>query len=764
MVQFLPLVLLQTQLSFKHEHLCGFRWLSVAYSGMFSSNGDIAHHFLLAVIPKRPGRKDELATTGTLVKASGHWLKCTKSASLGLSSHLFWEFSLVIVDTIVNSTDICMNFSPALSKTIARKAGPQLRRECQAHVPLAFGSVVETAGYDSGFKQILHCNSFHWDGANDEKLVKIIKACMRKCAEANHTSIAFPAIGSGAKGFPTGIVAKSLVGAIRKFIEEYPDSRLTHVRMCVLEDDTCQWMYETVKKCLLTTIAGRVKVTIGDRTLVEVDTIVNSTGKHMSFSSALSKAIAQKAGPQLKRDCLGHIPLAFGSVVETAGYNSGFKQILHCNSCHWDGDDANDKELRKIILACLMKCGESGYTSIAFPTIGNGAKGFSKITVSQSVVEAIRTFNEEYPDSTLTYVQLCVLDDKANDSMMDWLQQEEGNVYFRLDMDDETVAQATILKSPVERQPLKGEISLEMFSKSGQEFLKDKMTADYGELQSTAQHNFELSENLLFDLKCSSWCGEKPGQEFDLLIEDHLAASTETEEGWPFHWEHPQDRYTEVEVAFGTAEYKSVVDNFNRTKDVNTDVTIKKVQRIQNPDMYRLYSVRRKAVAARLNKRPDEVEVTPLWHGTNEETVKRITERKFDRGFAGKGKLGMGVYFATDSSYSSINKYCRPNRDGMKHIIMARVIVGDFCLGFRGCKAVPDKLDMRPQPYDSVVDNMENPTMYAVFDDASAYPDYLIEFEILLTEAVSANVSLNATSSALEWLPLDLLSPTLLFL
>ena len=75
-------------------------------------------------------------------------------------------------------------------------------------------------------------------------MVEIIKACMRKCAEANHTSIAFPAIGSGAKGFPTGIVAKSLVGAIREFIEEYPDSKLTHVHMCVLEDDTCQWMYE----------------------------------------------------------------------------------------------------------------------------------------------------------------------------------------------------------------------------------------------------------------------------------------------------------------------------------------------------------------------------------------------------------------------------------------------------------------------------------------------------------------------------------------
>lgn len=58
-------------------------------------------------------------------------------------------------------------------------------------------------------------------------------------------------------------------------------------------------------------------------------------------------------------------------------------------------------------------------------------------------------------------------------------------------------------------------------------------------------------------------------------------------------------------------------------------------KRIQNPYTYRLYDVMKKSVARKLNKQEHEVETAPLWHGTSEASIPKITNTKFDRGFSG---------------------------------------------------------------------------------------------------------------------------------
>ena len=57
---------------------------------------------------------------------------------------------------------------------------------------------------------------------------------------------------------------------------------------------------------------------------------------------------------------------------------------------------------------------------------------------------------------------------------------------------------------------------------------------------------------------------------------------------------------------------------------------------MQNPPLYQQYVILRKAVAKKWNKSEDQVETLPLWHGTDQDTVSKITAGKFDRGLAGK--------------------------------------------------------------------------------------------------------------------------------
>ena len=90
---------------------------------------------------------------------------------------------------------------------------------------------------------------------------------------------------------------------------------------------------------------------------------------------------------------------------------------------------------------------------------------------------------------------------------------------------------------------------------------------------------------------------------------------------------------------------------------------------------------------------------------------------------------GNGVYFATAAAYSARPQYSVPNpQSGDKHIFLCKVLTGDFCQGTQGLKSTPDK-DVTVTPktkYDSVVDDINNPNIFVIFNDTQAYPEYLI--------------------------------------
>ncbi|KAF6033304.1 hypothetical protein EB796_008388 [Bugula neritina] len=90
--------------------------------------------------------------------------------------------------------------------------------------------------------------------------------------------------------------------------------------------------------------------------------------------------------------------------------------------------------------------------------------------------------------------------------------------------------------------------------------------------------------------------------------------------------------------------------------------------------------------------------------------------------------LGACCYFATTSEYSDKwNKEVGP--DGEKYMIMARVITGDYGQGHGGLRQAPYKPGSGYIHYDSVVDDVANPTMYGVFNDSSVWPEYVIKYK-----------------------------------
>lgn len=61
-------------------------------------------------------------------------------------------------------------------------------------------------------------------------------------------------------------------------------------------------------------------------------------------------------------------------------------------------------------------------------------------------------------------------------------------------------------------------------------------------------------------------------------------------------------------------------------------------------------------------------------------------------------------------------------------MIQCRVITGEYCVGNPELRTAPFKPGSTLERYDTVVDKVDNPRVYCVFHDNSAYPEYIIKY------------------------------------
>ncbi len=115
-----------------------------------------------------------------------------------------------------------------------------------------------------------------------------------------------------------------------------------------------------------------------------------------------------------------------------------------------------------------------------------------------------------------------------------------------------------------------------------------------------------------------------------------------------------------------------------------------------------------------------------LYHGTDSEQVVRgIAVNGFDFRVSGKNAtcFGQGAYFAKHASYSHRYTGCNKTR----FMYRARVLVGQYTVGHSGLKRPPHRRGHLL--YDSCVDSVSNPSIFVIFHQDQAYPEYLIQYE-----------------------------------
>ncbi|XP_039465725.1 protein mono-ADP-ribosyltransferase PARP15 isoform X1 [Oreochromis aureus] len=155
------------------------------------------------------------------------------------------------------------------------------------------------------------------------------------------------------------------------------------------------------------------------------------------------------------------------------------------------------------------------------------------------------------------------------------------------------------------------------------------------------------------------------------------------------------------------------------------------IERLQNVHLRRTYEAQKKHISDK-NAQEGGAGKKLLYHGTTRENCDSIVKTGFNRSFAGQNATvyGHGTYFAVDANYSAQPTYSKPAADGSQLMFVARVLTGVYTQGQATMKVPPPRNPQQSHDrYDSVVDRINNPSMYVVFHDNQAYPDYLITFK-----------------------------------
>lgn len=140
------------------------------------------------------------------------------------------------VDAIVNAANTTLLGGGGVDGAIHRAAGPALRGECEGLGGCPTGEARITGGHDLPAKFVIHAVGPVWSGGNRGE-AELLKSCYRHCLdlarENGVRTIAFPAISTGAYGFPKQEAARIALATMRA----YEDSMSEIVACCFSEED-----------------------------------------------------------------------------------------------------------------------------------------------------------------------------------------------------------------------------------------------------------------------------------------------------------------------------------------------------------------------------------------------------------------------------------------------------------------------------------------------------------------------------------------------
>jgi O-acetyl-ADP-ribose deacetylase (regulator of RNase III) len=136
------------------------------------------------------------------------------------------DITTLQVDAIVNAANSSLLGGGGVDGAVHRAAGPRLLEATRKIGGCPTGQARLTPGFNLPAKWIIHTVGPVWQGGHageDELLASCYRESLRLAASVAATAVAFPAISTGAYGFPLERAARIAIAEIEKNLDRYTE-------------------------------------------------------------------------------------------------------------------------------------------------------------------------------------------------------------------------------------------------------------------------------------------------------------------------------------------------------------------------------------------------------------------------------------------------------------------------------------------------------------------------------------------------------------
>uniref|UniRef100_A0A8C3Q4G7 Uncharacterized protein n=1 Tax=Geospiza parvula TaxID=87175 RepID=A0A8C3Q4G7_GEOPR len=631
------------------------------------------------------------------------------------------------VDAVVNAANEYLEHGAGLALALVKAGGPEIKEESKRYVQrygeVKVGEIAVTGGGKLPCKKIIHAAGPKWHLPEKERCCDLLRNAilnvLHYVSDPGRAlkSVAIPAVSSGVYAFPVDLCSKVIVMAVKEFVETSPPGCLREIRLVNIEESTVAAIKKACEKFL------------GDTSSLE-ETVPASLSSPYLIHKNIRMRIIEQHPKDLKVSLSCHLCNMVLPPSLCRIWSPRVQNTFCITHLVWESTFFFLQELKDAVKRCLDHFQEHSCPSVSFPI--NWSPKLPVDTVADTMIEAVLNFARAYP-------------------------KKKREVQFVICPGDLCSVLTTIVKSGSQtaKEPASSEPVIE---------LKGCTPTALGAAESWLQQVMKIQEgshaviknNYIFCLgkeefaelsrhQPSSVCVSEEVRDGraklelqgppDVLIDVVLAAEElllrvqeKTLSEGDFHMTSTTDYIPISPVDCHLQEFKDRQKEFEKA-----GLHVLRIEKIHNPLLYAAFQQMIKKVDGSFRT------TQKLYQSVPPEFCCSVCQTGFHRMYSPpeEQKYGAGIYFTTNPRYLTKDK-ATGEMDSKMYVFEADVVTGKYTTGQPSC-IMPPALDGNAFTfYDSLVDNLNYPETFVIFNGFAALPQYLLTCSPLNPHTASA--------------------------